>query len=88
MAKPRSSSSKRDREFQKRERDRKKREKAEVKRQRRENKEGTAVPTVTDDAPAAEVDVPSSVQPDAPPSPPEESEAGPDTGVGHSIGHT
>ncbi len=86
MAKPRSSSSKRDREFKKRERDQMKRNKAALKRERRENNKSAPSPLSGDVVLGAEADAQPSDGQDAPPSLPEDSESASDADAGIESG--
>ena len=82
MPKPRSSSSKRDREFRKREREQMKRDKAALKRQRRENNESAPKPLTPDVVRVTETDARRPEDQDASSSLPEDSESESDADVG------
>ncbi len=82
MPKPRSSASKRDREFRKRERDQLKRQKAALKRQRRDNKEEAPNPLTPDLAPGAEAGAHGSDGQDASSLPPKDNQPESDADVG------
>jgi hypothetical protein len=82
MGKPRSSSSKRDREFRKREREQMKREKTALRRQRRENNKNAPKPLAPDVVPVTDTDAHRPDDQIIRFSPPEDSESESDADVG------
>ena len=82
MAKPRSSSSKRDREIKKREREQMKRDKATLKRQQRDNNDGAPEPLAPDGVRDTEADAQQPDDQDASLSPRQDSEPESDIDVG------